>query len=176
MSSTDSSESPQSQQDLDHQSLRRQIARNAGIERLARMSAVDAMDESLRDENEMVRVHNTNNERELYDDASVPTGSNRKKDEDMRNLIAGDNVVHHHHPAPTPVPAQPPPIPRTEYPPARTESNRARNLLLAAAIGGSTLGGLGGGLGLAALLNRSTPEVKDTDTRFEPFILPIQPK
>ena len=129
------------------------------------MATVDSIDTSLQAENEMVRIHNVNNEREIYEGTQEP---DKKADDEVRQLIAGDHVTNHHHP-----PAERPPLPRRD-PPA-PESNLTRNLLLAAALGGMGLGGTGLGTWMARDRPADPPPAEDKDAIYRPYVIPIQP-
>jgi len=129
------------------------------------MATVDSIDTSLQAENEMVRIHNVNNEREIYEGTQEPE---KKADDEVRQLVAGDHITNHHHP-----PAERPPLPPPEPPPR--ESNLTRNLLLAAALAGTGLGGAGIGTFLTRARPAGPPPAEDRDTIYRPYVIPIQP-
>jgi hypothetical protein len=144
---------------------------DAGINRLARMAAVDAMATDLQNESKAAAQDIEIHQRELWGGDAVDSATTAPED-DMKVMAARDVIVNQQ-PAQVPPPPASPTSPAAPQPPAPTSPDKQPTELwqkvLALGLGAAGLG-IGAGVPLVAYnLTKPTPAVQpasDSDTKY----------
>ncbi len=140
---------------------------SAGVTRIARLAAVDALTQSLGDENKAVADDIAIHQSELWGDAAATAGGSGGEDE-MRIMAGGD--VYLGQPPSAAEPEKPIVEPGVPAPPAPTvPAKQSSSLLDKALAAGLVIAGTGVGVGaplVAYNLTRPDANAEDSDTRY----------